>query len=241
MTLVILFLIITTSTNSHSWKMNGIAAKNLEFDRQYLVTMSVRLGQKFNNKKYDNYVERRTGKIIDIWWKNRKKFKNIINPKIAIALAHTESNMLQVIHEKSGCIGIFQLEEKTAIWTSKQYGIKYNKNTIAKKLIEDEDFNILLGLAVLDFQLGLWSGKTDLAILGYKCGATRTKNLLKANGVNTKYQDLFLKVYRFTKFLEGFKEFSDPKKYYNHKVVYGPKDVKYLKKYVKIPKTAVVQ
>ena len=239
--LLLLLLLITTNINSHSWKMGGIEERNLNSDKKYLTMMSVRLGQLFNNNKYDNLVQRRTDKIISIWWQNKKKFKNIINPKIAIALAHTESNMLQITNKYSGCIGIFQLEVATAIWTSKQYGIKYNKNTIAKDLIEDEDFNILVGLAVLDFQLGLWSGKTDLAILGYKCGATRTMKLLKADGVNTKYQDLFLKVYRFTKFLEGQKEFTDPKAYYDHNVVYGPKDLKYLKNYVKIPKIKIVQ
>lgn len=118
------------------------------------------------HKKPKRVVRVYTNIIINKW----KKYKHIPNPYIPIALAWSESGFNPKARSKAGCRGIFQLETRTAIYICKKYGIRYNRKTIKKDLINNVYFNIEVGLAALNEEFKAADGNMKKAILSYKCG-----------------------------------------------------------------------
>ena len=221
--LMLLLILSPSMLFPHKWTIDEIAIKNKASDRLYLINRSVKLGMKIDDKKYLKEVQQISELVFDVWWKNRNaRMRRIKNPKLALALVHTESNARNINNKKSGCIGPFQLELDTAFWITKAYDIGAPRNIknpedrakMKKELEEDVRFNVLVGLCAFDQDLRAWRGNVDLAIISYKCGRGKLQNLLRQKKVTTHYRNMYAKVYRYVKFLDGVKGFENPRKYF---------------------------
>lgn len=155
--LMILFLIITSNVSANS------------ADRNYLIRKAIEI-KKFDTNSQKQKIARYTEIVYDQWIKHRKSLPNIKNPKIPLALAISESGLNPRAISAAKCIGLFQLDPKTAIYICKKYKIKYNKKNIKTQLARDVYFNTIVGLYALNDELAAANGDIRKGILSYKCG-----------------------------------------------------------------------
>ncbi len=213
--LVFLLILSPSMLFAHKWKIDEIAIKNKASDRLYLMNRSVKLGTKIDDKKYSKEVQQISELVFDVWWQNRNtRMRKIKNPKLALALVHTESNARNINNKLSGCIGPFQLEVATAEWICQAYDIPYNADTLKEDLSKDVRFNVLVGLCAFDQDLRAWRGNIDLAIISYKCGRGKLQKLIRTKKLTQHYRNMYAKVYRYAKFIDGVKGYLVPKKYF---------------------------
>jgi hypothetical protein len=155
-------------------------------EREFLINKAISI-RKLDSKQQKMRNKRYVQIIYDQWYKNRHKLKHIKTAKMPIALAMSESGLNPKAVSKSKCLGILQLDPKTALYICKKYKIKYNKN-IKTQLLNDVYFNTLVGLYTLNEELGAANDNHRDGILAYKCGRANVSNRLF---VPTRYMVLY--------------------------------------------------
>lgn len=136
-------------------------------------------------------VAKYTAIIYDTWKKNGSKLKHIEKASIPVALGHSESGLNPRAVSTLGCLGVFQLDPKTAIWICKKYGIPYNKKTIRRDLVNDVYFNILVGLYDLNYEISQSSDIKE-AILSYKCGGNAIRSKVWYTSRENELYEIYL-------------------------------------------------
>jgi soluble lytic murein transglycosylase len=79
---------------------------------------------------------------------------------------------------RSGALGLIQVMPNTAKITAKKIGIKFDKN----KLLNDTDYNLLIGSQYLSSLINYYEGSIVLAIAGYNAGPTNVNKWIKLYG-----------------------------------------------------------
>jgi hypothetical protein len=149
-----------------------------------------------------------TRDVYDIWYEHRKgKLRAIKSPTLPLALFYTESHLRPIV-SVANCYGISQMDLNSAKWICKLYGIPYNPKTLHIDLMKNQKFNLLVGMCELNQHLLNWNGNVDLAILGYKCGDNRVKQLILNGELKGRYEWFYANVFKYHSILEGHSRFK---------------------------------
>ena len=103
---------------------------------------------------------------------------NNVDTSLILAIAKQESEFYVSAKSRSGALGLVQVMPNTAKITAKKIGIKFDKN----KLLNDTDYNLLIGSQYLSSLINYYEGSIVLAIAGYNAGPTNVNRWLKLYG-----------------------------------------------------------
>lgn len=149
-----------------------------------IVQESLRINREMNYNVSDKKVVDYTWVIINTWKRFPNDYSHIKDPRIAIALAWSESSFNPNAHSVAGCVGMFQVSYATAKEVCLKKGIPYSRKELRSNLW----YNVRVGLAILDTELASENGNVHRAILNYKCG----RGAIQRGGFqNARYQILY--------------------------------------------------
>jgi len=103
---------------------------------------------------------------------------NNVNTSFILAIAKQESEFFINAKSRSGALGLVQVMPNTAKITAKNIGVKYDK----KKLLNDTEYNLLIGSNYLSSLINYYKGSIVLAIAGYNAGPTNVNKWIKIYG-----------------------------------------------------------
>ncbi|MDB9762152.1 lytic transglycosylase domain-containing protein [Alphaproteobacteria bacterium] len=103
---------------------------------------------------------------------------NNVDTSFILAIAKQESEFFIHAKSRSGALGLVQVMPNTAKLTAKKIGIKYDKN----KLLNDTEYNLLIGSQYLSSLINYYKGSIVLAIAGYNAGPTNVNKWIKLHG-----------------------------------------------------------
>ena len=103
---------------------------------------------------------------------------NNVDTSFILAIAKQESEFFINAKSRSGALGLVQVMPNTAKLTAKKIGIKYDKN----KLLNDTEYNLLIGSQYLSSLINYYKGSIVLAIAGYNAGPTNVNKWIKLHG-----------------------------------------------------------
>ncbi len=119
-----------------------------------------------------------------------------LKPNMAVALALSESGlkMVNTLGKDGECYGVFQVSKRTAE--------DFLPSGCLDAITDDEGVNIAVGCAIFNYELSLWHGNEDRAILGYKVGNGRLRYLIRHGLLKQpRYQKLCAIVHGYEKLL----------------------------------------
>lgn len=154
-----------------------------------IVKESLRIKRKMGYDVPDGRVIDYTWVIINTLRDHRSDYKHIRDPRVAVALAWSESSFDANARSNMGCVGLFQVNPQSGREICKRRGWAFSEH----ELVNNMHFNVRVGLAILDEELAMERGDIHKAVLNYKCG----RGAIRGGGfLNARYQTLYARWHR---------------------------------------------